>query len=106
MENGVIGTVTVSWTYYGGYDNDTVIYGTDGILRTSEIDNSVTLTGKDKKATTEILERQASSGVIDAFIHAITTGQDVDVSADEVIPAMRAVFAAVESAETGKLIKI
>ncbi len=33
MENGVIGTMTASWTYYSAEDNTTVIYGTKGELR-------------------------------------------------------------------------
>ena len=33
MENGVIGTMTASWTYYAAEDNTTVIYGTKGELR-------------------------------------------------------------------------
>ena len=30
---GVIGTMHVSWTFYGNEDNSTILYGTDGIIR-------------------------------------------------------------------------
>ena len=32
MADGVIGTMTASWTYYAAEDNSTVIYGTEGVL--------------------------------------------------------------------------
>ena len=35
MESGVVGTMTVSWTYYGEEDNSTVIFGTKGVMRLS-----------------------------------------------------------------------
>ena len=33
MADGVIGTMTASWTYYAAEDNSTVIYGTEGEMR-------------------------------------------------------------------------
>ena len=33
MENGALGTMTASWTYYGEEDNGTVLYGTKGIMK-------------------------------------------------------------------------
>ena len=33
MENGVIGTMNVSWTDYGEVDNSTVVFGTKGLMR-------------------------------------------------------------------------
>ena len=33
MENGVVGTITVSWTLYGKEDNSTILYGTEGCMR-------------------------------------------------------------------------
>ena len=33
MESGILGTMTVSWTYYGAEDNSTVLYGKKGIMR-------------------------------------------------------------------------
>ena len=33
MENGVVGTMTASWTYYGEEDNSTILYGTEGIMK-------------------------------------------------------------------------
>ena len=32
MEGGILGTMTVSWTYYGAEDNSTILYGTNGIM--------------------------------------------------------------------------
>ena len=33
MDNGIIGTLTASWTYYGEEQNSTTLYGTDGIMK-------------------------------------------------------------------------
>lgn len=36
MENGVVGTIWISWCCYGGYENATQIYGTEGIMLVGE----------------------------------------------------------------------
>lgn len=33
MNNGIVGTMTASWSYYGEEDNSTVLYGTEGIMK-------------------------------------------------------------------------
>ena len=106
MENGVMGTLSVSWTYYGEGDNDTVIYGSEGILKLSVEDRVITIIGKDGTRRTEALPEDESSGVVDEFIRAIIADEPPAISADMAIPSMCAVVAAIESEETKKQINI
>ena len=113
MESGVVGTMTASWTYYGQEDNSTVLYGTEGIMRIYEDPeycikiikpgNDVILYNVDQIQTND---KQTRSGVIDAFVECIVQGKEPPISGSSVLSAMKAVFASMESAKTGKTIRI
>ena len=112
MASGVIGTMSASWTYYGDEDNSTVIYGSEGIMRIySDPRHSITIEKRngeryfldiDKIQTNDA---QTSSGVIDAFLASLDEKKSL-ISGESVLPAMRAVFAAIESSKTGKRVEI
>ena len=51
-------------------------------------------------------DKQTKSGVIDAFMDCIVHGKEAQLSGKSVLSAMEAVFASIESAKTGKTIKI
>ena len=112
MKSGAVGTMTASWTFYGNEDNSTVIYGTEGIMKIYA-DPSASIIIEHPDGTRELYEvdaiqtndNQTSSGVIDEFISSIEKGVSA-VPAASVLPAMKAVFAALESAETGKTVII
>ena len=113
MENGVTGTMTASWTYYGAEDNTTVIYGTKGELRL--YDDPVYALRQINADGTRIdyrLDRiqtndnQTASGVIDRFITCLTEEKEPEISGKNVLHAMKAVFAAIESSERGCLVEI
>ena len=112
MKGGAVGTMTASWTFYGREDNSTVIYGTEGIMKIYT-DPSASIIVEHQDGTRELYEvdaiqtndNQTSSGVIDEFISSIEKGKS-SVPASSVLPAMKAVFAALESAETGKTVII
>lgn len=113
MESGAVGTMTASWTYYGQEDNSTILYGSKGIMRIYEDpeycikiikpDNEVILYNVDQIQTND---KQTKSGVIDAFMDCIVHGKEAQLSGKSVLTAMEAVFASIESAKTGKTIKI
>ena len=112
MASGAVGTMNASWTFYGDEDNSTVIYGTDGIMRIySDPKHSITVEKHDGERYYFDIDRiqtndaQTSSGVIDAFIESLNSGKAA-IDAVSVVPAMRAVFAALESSEKGKRIEI
>ena len=113
LENGAIGTMTASWTFYGPEDNTTIIYGTKGIMRLYEdpqFSIQLFLKGGEKIYheidTIQTNDNQTSSGVIDAFIESVITGQGGELAADKVIESMKVVFASIESSQTGKTVKV
>lgn len=113
MNDGVIGTMTASWTFYGAEDNSTIIYGTNGILRLyDDVENSVKWVHTD--GSIECIEadkiqtndNQTKSGIIDAFIDCLVNDKEPEISGDSVLSAMRAVFASIESSEKHKEVVI
>lgn len=113
MENGVIGTMTASWTFYGKEDNSTVLYGTEGIMEIYADDvYSIKVTLKDGSRICYDIDRiqtndnQTKSGIIDAFVEAVRDGKEPAISGSSVLSAMRAVFGSLESAEKGKIIQV
>ena len=112
MKSGAIGTMRASWTFYGEEDNSTLIYGTKGIMKIySDPAHSIVITTSDGEKISYDIDKiqtndaQTSSGVIDAFIRSLKEGK-AEISSSSVLPAMKAVFAAIESSESGKAVEI
>lgn len=113
MADGVVGTMTASWTYYGAEDNSTIIYGTGGQLRIyDDPAHSIVMIrpGEEVKyfdvEQIQTNDNQTKSGVIDLWIDCLKSGREPEISAESVISAMRAVFASIESSQSGKTIEI
>lgn len=112
MSDGAVGTMAASWTDYGAEDNSTVIYGTRGVLRIYD-DREHTLILEPKGGKAEFFdvdeiqtnENQTRSGVIDLFVQAVNDPAVEGISGASVLPAMRAVFASIESSDTGKAVR-
>lgn len=111
LEDGATGTMCASWTHYGAEDNSTVICGAKGVMRIyDDPDHSITITLKSGERVLYDIDRiqtndsQTKSGIIDMFAEAVETGIEPPISAASVLPAMRAVFAAIKSSETGRTI--
>ncbi len=113
MANGVLGTMTASWTYYGAEDNSTILYGTKGIMRIYDCpEYSIQV----EKRTGERVfyqidqiqtnDNQTKSGIIDAFVEAAVKKQDPPVLGKDVWNTMKAVFASVKSSEKGMSVKV
>lgn len=113
MSSGAIGTMSASWTYYGQEDNSTVFYCTKGILRIYDdpehtvkfihADGHVEYFEADKIQTND---NQTKSGVIDGWVECLVNNKAPEISAEAVLPSMRAVFASIESSETKKTVVI
>lgn len=108
MENGVIGTMTASWTYYAAEDNTTVIYGTKGELRLYDDPRySVRQINTDGTRIDYQIDQiqtndnQTASGVIDLFVECLTEHKEPEISGENVLYAMKAVFASIESSQKG-----
>lgn len=113
MADGVIGTMTASWTYYAAEDNSTVLYGTEGEMRIYDDPNhSIVLKKKGGEVRYFDVEQiqtndnQTKSGVIDLWVDCLLENKESPISGESVLSAMRAVFASMESSETGKAVDI
>ena len=113
MENGIVGTMTASWTFYGEEDNSTILYGTEGIMRIYDDPNySIKIVTKKQEEIFYNIDKiqtndnQTASGVIDLFVSSLVENKEPEISGEEALAAMKAIFACVESSETGRAIKI
>lgn len=113
MESGAVGTMTASWTCYGAEDNTTILYGTQGVMKIySDPAHSIMVELKDGERICYDIDKiqtndnQTKSGVIDLFMKSLTSNTPPEISGEEALAAMKAVFAAVESSETGKSVKV
>jgi len=116
--SGLTGTLHVSWTQYGTEINSTVIQGTKGIIRcyddpeydfiiekvgqeTEKLQLGMAMTNEEQRAG-----KLTNSGVIDSFVDCIVNDTAPAVSGEEAFKAMKVIFAAVESNETGKTVTV
>ncbi|MGM9669148.1 MAG: Gfo/Idh/MocA family protein [Faecousia sp.] len=113
MENGVIGTMTASWTYYAAEDNTTVIYGTKGELRLYDDPRySVRQINADGTRVDYQIDQiqtndnQTASGVIDLFVKSLVENTPPEISGESVLHAMKAVFASIESSAKGCAVEV
>ncbi len=117
-KSGVTGQMHVSWTNYGEEDNSTRIYTTEGVLRLYddprysfifERRDGKPLRKKIDEMTTNKKQtegQRANTGVINAFVDSVLTGKPAAADAAECIQAMRVIFAAVQSAEEGRIMEV
>ena len=113
MEGGILGTMTVSWTYYGAEDNSTILYGTKGIMRIYD-DPAHSIVVKLADGTEQVYDveqiqtndNQTASGVMDEFVSALEENRPSILDAEGVLNSMKAVFASIRSSETGAPIMI
>lgn len=113
MSGGAFGTMTASWTHYGAEDNSTVLYGTKGIMRIYDDPvHSIVVTLADGTVQNFDVEQiqtndnQTKSGVIDLWVSCLKNNTPPEISGESALSAMRAVFASIESSETGKTVEI
>lgn len=113
LSGGAVGTMTASWTYYGEEENSTVLYGTKGILHIYD-DPSYSIRLVTRSGETVLYrldsiqtnDSQTNSGVIDEFIRCLNGGTASHLAGEEALSAMRAVFASIESSETGRPVSV
>ena len=113
MENGIMGTMTASWTCYGDEDKSTILYGPKGVMKIyCDKDHSIVLEMRNGELIYYVIDQiqtndnQTKSGVIDMFMDCLVNDRAPEISGEEALSAMKAVFAAVESAKTGKSVKV
>ena len=113
LSGGAFGTMTASWTYYGAEDNSTVLYGTKGIMRIyDDPAHSIVVKLADGQEQVYDVEQiqtndnQTKSGVIDLWVDCLKNNRAPEISGESALYAMRAVFASIESSQTGKTVEI
>lgn len=114
MDNGAVGTVTASWTYYGEEDNSTVLYGTDGIMKIyyGHAQHTIMVNRNNGEKIfydidrIQTNERQTNSGIIDAFVQSVIRGERPPIDGSDVLSAMKAVFASVKSGREGRAVRV
>ena len=113
LSGGAFGTMTASWTYYGAEDNSTVLYGTKGIMRIYDdpaISIKVILADGSKISydveAIQTNDNQTKSGVIDLWMESLVNDTAPEISGESALAAMRAVFASIQSSETGMAVDI
>jgi len=111
-EYGVLGTVTVSWTYQKE-DNSTIFYCEKGVLRIYAhpeyqliVDYSNTEGEFHKVGEIPTNVKQVKSGIIDAFVDSLVANRKPEISGEEGYKALQTVLACFEAIETRKNIVI
>jgi predicted dehydrogenase len=112
-KKNIIGTLTVSWTYYGPEDNSTTLYCEKGIMKLyAEPTYSIQISNLEEEETLykigkiQTNDSQSNSGVIDAFIDSIINKKAPLISGEDGYKGLRVVLAAIQSSETGRTVKI
>ncbi|ALA52035.1 Gfo/Idh/MocA family oxidoreductase [Shouchella clausii] len=115
MENGAIGTMAASWTYYKGEDNTTTIYGEKGVLEIHD-DPNVQVVVKLADGTIERYSvgaiatneagGQVASGVIDEFVDAIANDRTPSITGESAMESLRTVLAALESTKSKTFVSV
>ena len=112
LEKGAVGVLCVSWTNYGTEVNATQIYCTEGVLRLYDDPECSLIVERSGEVERFALDRltsnkeqtsggRTSTGVIDAFVASIVTGEASMASGASAAHAMDVIFANQRSAESG-----
>jgi len=112
-KKNIVGTLAVSWTYYGPEDNSTTLYCEKGIMKlyadptySVQISNIAGEETLYKVGKIQTNDSQSNSGVIDAFIDSIVNKKPALISGEDGYKGLQVVLAALESSETGRTVKI
>jgi predicted dehydrogenase len=104
MRKGAMGTLAVSWTYYGPEENSITLQCEKGIMKVyGDPIYQVVVSKRGGEAAyykvgqMQTNESQSNSGVIDAFISCIINKTPPPVSGEDGLKGLQVVFAAIES---------
>jgi len=112
-KSGVVGSMNIAWTNYGGEDNGTTVFCTKGVLKVGkhpdfgvvvEYRNGEAEYHKVGAASTNT--RQVSSGVIDSFTESILKRRKPVIDGTEGYKAMDVILTSMEAAKAGRFKKI
>jgi len=113
--DGVIGTLTASWSYVAGGDNSTVIYGEKATLRLEDdpvyslivqYGNGETVNYELGQIQTNEVGGQTNTHVIDHFVESIIQNTEPLINGKEGKRSLEVILAALESSATKKIIQL
>ncbi len=112
-DKGVIGTINISWTNYGRFeDNGTIIYCEEGvILIGTDPQFGVVVNYADgtkefhKTGAIATNDKQVGSGVMDMFVDGIRKNKAPSIDGVEGYKSLAVILAALESSKTGKTVR-
>ncbi|MBM7568655.1 Gfo/Idh/MocA family protein [Paenibacillus sacheonensis] len=112
-EGGVLGTVALSWTYYGEEDNSTVLYGEKGILKIFanetfpvQVKRSDGTSREYEIEGIQTNDNQTDSGVINAFVDCIVEGKKPPVSARDGLVSLKLIEAMMKAADERRSVRL
>lgn len=110
---GAFGTASFSWTYYGEEDNSSIVYLEKGIMKVYvdptvqiEVSNIQGETVKYELEPIQTNDNQTKSRAIDSFIDSIVHNKKSIITGQDGLQSLKVILAMVESAETGKHVKL
>ncbi len=112
-KSGVVGSMNISWTNYGGEDNGTTIFGDKGVLKIGKHpDFGVVVEYRDggrefhQVGAMATNTRQVSSGIIDTFTESILSRRKPSIDGQEGYRSLNVILTAMEAAKTGRFKRI
>ncbi|MEZ6190525.1 MAG: Gfo/Idh/MocA family oxidoreductase [Phycisphaerales bacterium] len=112
-KSGVVGSMNISWTNYGGEDNGTTVFCSKGVIKVGKHpDFGVVVEYRNgerefhKVGAVATNTRQVSSGVIDSFTESILARKKPLIDGMEGYRALDVILTAMEAAKAGRFKKI
>ncbi len=107
---GIIGTMNISWTHYGRFeDNGTILYCEKGVLRMGDdptygVQVDFANGQKERYVVGAVAtnEKQVGSGISAAFTRAILTKKAPEIDGDEGYKALSIILTCFDAAKSGK----
>lgn len=111
--SGVVGSMNISWTNYGGEDNGTTVFCSEGVLKIGKHpDFGVVVEYKNgprefhQVGATATNTRQVVSGIIDSFTESILKRRKPQIDGLEGYRSLDVILTAIEAAKAGRFKKI
>ncbi|GAB4109222.1 MAG: Gfo/Idh/MocA family oxidoreductase [Phycisphaeraceae bacterium] len=111
--SGVVGSMNISWTNYGGENNATTIYGDNGVLKIGQHpDFGIIVEYRNgEREFHQVGElatntRQVNSGVIDSFTESILNRRKPAIDGEEGYRSLNVILTAIEAAKAGRYKRI
>ncbi len=112
-KNGIVGSMTLSWTNYGAEENFTVVYCSRGVLSIGKDPTYGVIVDyrngeRDLHKVGEMATnlKQVASGVIDSFTEAILKKKAPAIDGEEGYKCLNVILTAMEAAKAGKVMKV